>query len=92
MKIESKHTVATWYEGSTGTHQGLIIENGTGKNIAVTYDKADAPLIAAAPELLNTLKNYVDFFSGYVEYEYPMLWKELATKGQAAISKAEKGE
>ena len=41
-----------WYEGKTGNHQGLIIEEDTGKNIAVSYDKADAALISATPELL----------------------------------------
>jgi len=41
-----------WYEGNTGNDQGLIIEEGTGKNIAVSYDKGDAPLIAAAPDML----------------------------------------
>jgi len=32
--------------------QGLIIDEATGKNIAVAYDKKDMALIAAAPELL----------------------------------------
>jgi len=41
-----------WYETNTGNHQGLIISEDTGKNIAVSYDKADAKLIAAAPDLL----------------------------------------
>lgn len=45
-----------WYEASTGNHQGLIVEEGSGRNIAVAYDKADAPLIAAAPELLALLE------------------------------------
>lgn len=36
----------TWHESSTGNHQGLIIDEA-GKNIAVTYDKADAAVIVA---------------------------------------------
>lgn len=48
-----------WYEASTGNHQGLIIEETTGRNVAVAYDKADAPLIAAARELLHIAKAYV---------------------------------
>ena len=36
--------------------QGLIIDEETGKNIAVAYDKKDMDLIAAAPELLEALK------------------------------------
>jgi hypothetical protein len=45
-----------WYVGNTSNHQGLIADENTGKNIAVAYDKADAPLIAAAPKLLMALK------------------------------------
>lgn len=41
-----------WYEANTGNHQGLVCEKETGRNIAVVYDKKDAPLIAAAPTLL----------------------------------------
>lgn len=37
-----------WYESNTGNHQGLIIEYGSGKNIAITYDKADAAFIVRA--------------------------------------------
>jgi hypothetical protein len=36
------------YEAKTGNHQGLIIEEETGRNVAVTYDKADAPTIVHA--------------------------------------------
>jgi hypothetical protein len=39
-----------WYEGNTGTHQGLVIDEQTGENIAVTYKKENAALISAAPE------------------------------------------
>jgi hypothetical protein len=45
-----------WYEAKTGNHQGLVIEEATGRNVAVTYDKADATLIAAAPDLLAALE------------------------------------
>ncbi len=41
-----------WYVSSTGNHQGLVISEKDGANIAVTYRKEDAPLIAAAPDLL----------------------------------------
>jgi hypothetical protein len=37
-----------WYTAKTGNHQGLIVAEETGENIAVTYDKANAPLITAA--------------------------------------------
>lgn len=48
-----------WSVASTGNHQGLVCDQD-GKNIAVTYDKKDAPLIAAAPEMLAALNNLVD--------------------------------
>lgn len=48
---------AAWYEASAGNDQGLIIEEGSGRNVAVTYDKADAPLIAAAPAMLAALQS-----------------------------------
>ena len=54
-----------WYEASMGNHQGLIIDEKTGKNIAVAYDKANAPLISAAPELLEAVKLFLE------EYDVP---------------------
>ena len=36
--------------------QGLIIDENTGRNVAVSYDPKDAALIAAAPELLAALE------------------------------------
>jgi len=44
-----------WYQANTGNGQGLIIEESTGDNIAVTYDEKNAPLVTAAPELLRAL-------------------------------------
>ena len=87
---------ANWYEGKTGNHQGLIIEEGTGKNIAVCYDKADAPLIAAAPELLAVLKKLEDIISG-IEAEADNLGTDLSEarywwkKAGDVIYKAEGG-
>lgn len=40
--------------------QGLIIDEETGKNIAVAYDKKDMDLIAAAPELLEACQYALD--------------------------------
>lgn len=53
MKID---TTTSWYAAKSGNHQGLIIDENTGKNIAVVYEKTDAPLIANAPDLLLYLK------------------------------------
>jgi hypothetical protein len=46
----------SWYVAETGNHQGLIIDEVTGKSIAVAYDKQNAPLLAAAPDLLDALQ------------------------------------
>jgi type VI protein secretion system component VasF len=51
----------SWYTASTGNHQGLIIDEADGRNVAVAYDKADAPLIAAAPALLFALQELLDY-------------------------------
>lgn len=47
-----KHT-ETWYTTTKeDALQGLICDENTGENIAVSYDPKHAHLIAAAPELL----------------------------------------
>ena len=46
----------TWYEANMSGDQGLVIDEATGANIAVVYDKANAKLIAAAPDLLEALE------------------------------------
>jgi hypothetical protein len=48
-----------WYVSKTGNHQGLIVEDQTGVNIAVAYDKKHAALVAAAPALLDALARLV---------------------------------
>lgn len=49
-----------WYATVTNTgsphEQGLVIDETTGANIAVTYDAAHAPIVAAAPDLLAALQ------------------------------------
>lgn len=54
--MKGKHTPGPWYTASTGNHQGLIISEKTGENVAISYDSEDADLIAAAPEMLALLK------------------------------------
>lgn len=50
--------IAHWYFkiGGGPHNQGLIIEEQTGRTVAVSYEAKDARLIAAAPEMLGTLQ------------------------------------
>ena len=72
----------TWYEVKTGNHQGLIIEENSGDNIAVAYRKEDACLIASAPDLLKACK---------LAYESSRLPKKAHEACINAIAKAEGG-
>jgi hypothetical protein len=49
-----------WYPSSTGTDQGLVIEETTGDNIAVTYKAENAPIVALAPEAIDLLREIED--------------------------------
>jgi hypothetical protein len=40
--------------------QGIIIETDTGRTVAVSYDQADAELLAAGPEMLELLLTCTD--------------------------------
>jgi hypothetical protein len=71
-----------WYVGKTGNHQGLVIDEETGANIAVAYDKVHAPLLAAAPEVLEALKEAREWLD-----ENVLLI--VKNKIDAAIAKAE---
>jgi hypothetical protein len=55
------NTLGPWYTKSKADdRQGLIIDEKTGANIAVSYDAAHAPLIAAAPDLLQSCEELSD--------------------------------
>lgn len=75
-------TSDTWYTNTKpSATQGLIYNEETGANIAVSYDPKHANLIAAAPELLEACKAFVNRQGVMTWHEY-----ELA---KAAIRKAE---
>lgn len=55
----SKTLRQRWYATKTGNDahpQALIIDEETGRNVAVVYDNKDMFLLAAAPELLEALE------------------------------------
>lgn len=49
--MENAFETVDWYAREKSGGQGLVIEEGTGRNVAVTYEAKDAPLVAAAPRL-----------------------------------------
>lgn len=53
-----------WYTRSKlDDRQGLVIDEDTDANIAVTYDPKHAALVAAAPDLLNACEQILDEYS-----------------------------
>jgi hypothetical protein len=54
------HTPGPWYVANT-TYQGLVVSEKTGENIAVTYDKKNAPLAAAAPTMRKALEDLLEW-------------------------------
>lgn len=79
-----------WYVVNTGNHQSLIIDEKTGVNIAVCYDKVDAPIIAAAPDLLAACREALNAatvkLDTYAASEARQ--KEVVDLIEAAITKA----
>lgn len=46
----------SWYVANGPGGQGHVVSETDGRNVAITYDEKDAPLVAAAPELLKALE------------------------------------
>lgn len=46
-------------------NQALIVDEHTGENIAIAYDKDNAPLIAEAPNLLKACEDVLDIINAY---------------------------
>ncbi len=57
-----KHTPGPWYKARMGNDsQGLIVEEKTGRNVAVSYDVKDAHLVAAAPEMYEAITDFLRY-------------------------------
>jgi hypothetical protein len=54
-----------WYAKRAGNDtQGIIIDEETGRTVAVTYDHKDTALLAAAPVLLNACRLVEEAWAG----------------------------
>ena len=75
-----------WYAGNMGNDtQGLVCDENTGENIAVTYKAENAALVAAAPDLLAAL----EFLVAAADTEPGMnIYKAHIAAARAAIAKA----
>lgn len=79
-------TAPAWYVAETGNHQGLVIDESTGANIAVAYDKAHAPLIAAAPKLHHAAKEFIAELDSSGDFEN---WERCKRQLRDAVQEAE---
>jgi hypothetical protein len=91
MKPKQVCTPGPWYTSGTGNHQGLVISEATGDNVAVTYNgDADAKLISAAHELLEVAELTLKLMAS-IPRRLGSFEEHLLTLSREAIEKA-KGE
>ena len=86
-----KHTPGPWYAANMGNdYQGLVIDEKTGANIAVTYDKRHAPFVAAAPAMYEALSDVpLPSCNGDKAEWYARFYVWYCGARQAAIAQAE---
>ena len=65
--------MANWYATETSGGQGLVIEEGTGRNIAVTYEAHDARAVAEVPAMVEALRKSYDWLIA-AEADEPEDW------------------
>lgn len=95
---EQKHTPGPWEIQSQGpTEQVYVIDNPRISFVCRMEEgtqeqkKVNARLIAAAPEMLESLRDTCRIIQGW-EHATPMQIANVADKARAAIAKAEGGE
>lgn len=84
-----------WYAKPGSGGQGLVLDEQTGRTVAVAYDVKDAPVLAASPALLDALRCALNALEG--RYPWPVAdgkysqkeaRKVAADVARAAIAKA----
>jgi hypothetical protein len=81
--------MTNWYNATKkDSLQGLVYDEITGENIAVTYDPENARLVAAAPDLLDACKLALALIRGEL-YEVDAENRIVAPALRNAIEKAQ---
>lgn len=96
----SEHAPGPWEAQNTAGHDlhgQTAVYDANGKDVAIVYDgTANAPLIAAAPELLDALKSLLEGIAQNVMISARLGGKrdahERITRARAAIAKTEGGD
>ena len=85
----TQFTPGPWYAANMGNDfQGLVVEEQTGKNIAVAYDKRDVHILAAAPAMYEALSELVKYLREEVADEALDTW-EPVFKAAMVLAQAE---
>lgn len=69
--------------GNQGGDQGVVIDDQTGDNVAVTYRAEDAALVAAAPALLKALRATLERVEHQEHTDDPIIRQAYAALDQA---------
>jgi hypothetical protein len=82
-----------WYATKTSNihDQGLVVDEDTGENIAVSYKMENAPVLAAAPDLFESLNELVELIAYDTRLLYNIIGRERWKKADAAVRKAMDG-
>ncbi len=90
-----KQKTQQWYVCGTANGQRIIIDEPTGTHIAVVYDPDDAPVLAAAPDLLAAVIGLMEVIEcadmQWTGEQQADVLKRIAA-ARAAIAKAEGSE
>lgn len=79
-----------WYAmQASGNGQGLVIAEGSGRNVAVTYDERDARLVAAAPAMGAALAKVRQFLENEPNLPNDGWMNEVLREVRAAIAAAD---
>lgn len=88
-KAGERTQYVSWYSNTKpDALQGLIYEESTGKNLAVSYDPKDAPLIAAAPDSDRILRVIRDWMKADANEIYLGTLMQDDVQGEQTIGEA----